>query len=96
MYVARISAHFHGRSLSQLLLLRWFAEDDITFERVIGPEFPGKYKHPATIAEFQNGDLYIAYYSGTGEYEQDTRCYGMRLAKGAREWSRPEIIADTP
>lgn len=72
------------------------ADDDITFERVIGPEFPGKYKHPATIAEFQNGDLYIAYYSGTGEYEQDTRCYGTRLAKGSREWSTPQIIADTP
>lgn len=62
-----------------------FADDDIRFERVIGPEFPGKYKHPATLAELQNGDLYIAYYSGTGEYEQDTRCYGMRLPKGAEK-----------
>lgn len=73
-----------------------FADDDIRFERVIGPEFPGKYKHPATLAELQNGDLYIAYYSGTGEYEQDTRCYGMRLPKGAEKWSEPEVIADTP
>lgn len=73
-----------------------FAEEEITYERVIGPEFPGTYKHPATIAEFQNGDLYIAYYSGAGEYEQDTRCYGLRLPKGAKEWSKPEIIADTP
>lgn len=70
--------------------------DDITFERVIGPEFPGKYKHPATVAEFQNGDLFIAYYSGTGEYEQDTRCYGMRLKKGETKWSEPVVIADTP
>ena len=70
--------------------------DDITFERVIGPEFPGRYKHPATLAELQNGDLYIAYYSGTGEYEQDTRCYGMRLAKGSTRWTEPVVIADTP
>lgn len=72
------------------------AEDDIFYERVIGPEFPGKYKHPATIAELANGDLYIAYYSGTGEYEQDTKCYGMRLTKGSQKWSEPVVIADTP
>ncbi|MBX3423304.1 MAG: exo-alpha-sialidase [Pirellulaceae bacterium] len=72
------------------------ADDDITFERVIGPEFPGKYKHPATLAELQNGDLYIAYYSGAGEYEQDTRCYGMRLPKGSNQWTQPAVIADTP
>lgn len=82
-----------GLSLSCSVLL---ADDDIAFERVIGPEFPGKYKHPATVAELQNGDLYIAYYSGTGEYEQDTRCYGMRLAKGSNKWTDPVIIADTP
>jgi len=73
-----------------------YSNDDIHFERVIGPEFPGKYKHPATVAELQNGDLYIAYYSGTGEYDQDTRCYGMRLPQGADKWSEPEVIADTP
>ncbi len=82
-----------GLSLSCSVLL---SDDDIAFERVIGPEFPGKYKHPATVAELQNGDLYIAYYSGTGEYEQDTRCYGMRLAKGSDKWTDPVIIADTP
>ena len=72
------------------------ADDGIAFERVIGPEFPGKYKHPATLAELQNGDLYIAYYSGTGEYDSDTRCYGMRRAKDSQKWSEPVVIADTP
>ncbi len=72
------------------------AADNFVIERVIGPEFPGPYKHPATIAELANGDLYIAYYSGAGEYEGDTAVYGMRLAKGGSEWSKPEIIADTP
>ncbi len=72
------------------------AADDVTIQRVIGPEFPGPYKHPATIAELANGDLYIAYYSGEGEYEGDTAVYGMRLAKGSSTWSKPQIIADTP
>ncbi|MGD9720914.1 MAG: exo-alpha-sialidase [Pirellulales bacterium] len=72
------------------------AADDVVIERVVGPEIPGRYKHPATIAEFDNGDLYIAYYGGAGEYEGDTAVYGMRLAKGSAKWTRPQIIADTP
>ncbi len=69
---------------------------DITINRVIGTEFPGRYKHPATITELDNGDLYIAYYGGDGEYDGDTRVYGMRLKKGQTKWTTPEIIADTP
>lgn len=72
------------------------AADDITIERLFGPEIPGKYKHPPSIAELDNGDLYVVYYGGEGEYEGDTAVYGSRLAKGGAEWSRPAIIADTP
>ncbi len=69
---------------------------EIVHQRVIGPEFPGRYKHPATIAELANGDLLIAYYGGAGEYQGDTAVYGMRSVKGSAEWSKPKIIADTP
>jgi predicted neuraminidase len=69
---------------------------DVVIERVIGPEFPGPYKHPATICELANGDLYVVYYGGLGEYEGDTAVYGMRKEKGATAWSAPQIIADTP
>lgn len=69
---------------------------DILIERVVGPEIPGPYKHPATLCELSNGDLYVAYYGGEGEYEGDTAVYGLRKAKGSDRWSRPEIIADTP
>jgi predicted neuraminidase len=72
------------------------AADDIAFERVIGTEFPGKYKHPATIEELASGDLYIAYYGGDGEYADVTAVYGMRKKKGESKWSAPEIICDTP
>ena len=73
-----------------------FAADDISIDRLFGPEIPGKYKHPASITELDNGDLYVVYYGGEGEYEGDTAVYGSRLAKGSTEWTRPQIIADTP
>jgi len=72
------------------------AQDDIVIQRLFGPEIPGKYKHPAAIGEFDNGDLYAVYYGGEGEYEGDTAVYGSRLAKGSKKWTTPKIIADTP
>ncbi len=69
---------------------------DIIVERVFGKEHPGVYKHPSSITELENGDLYIAYYGGSGEYSDDTAVYGSRLVKGETEWSYPQVIADTP
>ena len=70
---------------------------ELNIERVFGPETPGgNYKHPATISELANGDLYIAYYGGEGEYKGDTAVYGARLAKGTTKWTLPKRIADTP
>lgn len=69
---------------------------DIVHQRVFGPELPNKYKHPATFDELDNGDLYLVYYGGTGEYGEDTAVYGSRLVKGATEWTKPVAIADTP
>jgi len=64
--------------------------------RVFGPEHPGHYKHPASITQLANGDLYISYYGGSGEYGDDTAVYGSRLKSGETQWSEPEIIANTP
>jgi predicted neuraminidase len=73
------------------------ASAKLSIEQVFGPETPGgRYKHPASIAELANGDLYIAYYCGDGEYARDTADFGSRLAKGAAHWSPPKRIADTP
>jgi len=71
-------------------------EAPIHLERVFGPEAPGPYKHPASIEQLANGDLYIAYYGGSGEYADDTAVYGSRRRKGESTWSTPEPIADTP
>ena len=79
------------------LLLSGTALAELSIEKVFGPETPGgTYKHPAAIEELPNGDLYIAYYGGEGEYEGDTAVFGSRLVKGAAAWSPPKRIADTP
>ncbi len=70
--------------------------DDVRIERVFGPELPDAYKHPVSITELANRDLYLVYYGGSGEYGDDTYVRGSRLTKGATHWTRPEIIADTP
>ena len=67
---------------------------DIFMERVVGSEFPGAYKHPASITELDNGDLYLTYYGGSGEYGTDTAVYSARLRAGTSKWSAPEVIAD--
>ena len=72
------------------------AGEGIRIERVFGPELPGRYKHPASITELANGDLYLAYYGGSGEYAEDTAVYGARKPAGSSEWSRPQIIAQAP
>lgn len=70
---------------------------ELTIEKVFGPETPGGvYKHPASIAELANGDLYIAYYGGEGEYKGDTAVFGSRREKGKTSWTAPVKIADTP
>lgn len=70
--------------------------DNVETYRVFGPEHPGVYKHPASITELANGDLYIAYYGGSDEYGADTAVYGSRLRKGDTLWTAPQVIADTP
>lgn len=72
------------------------AGDGITITRVFGPEQPCPYKHPASITQLDNGDLYLTYYGGLGEYAQDTAVWGSRQKKGRQKWTPPTKIADTP
>lgn len=73
------------------------AAGDLAITRVFGPEVKtGPYKHPAAITELDNGDLYLVYYGGAGEYAVDTAVFGARLKKGASTWSAPAIIAHDP
>jgi predicted neuraminidase len=73
------------------------AAQDIRISRIFGPETPtGRYKHPAFLTELANGDLYLAYYGGGGEYETDTSVFGSRLPAGAGQWTPPRVIAHDP
>lgn len=62
----------------------------------------GQYKHPAAITELTNGDLYLAWYGGDGEYTPNTGVYGVRLAAkdrntlGQKRWSAPVLLARDP
>ena len=64
--------------------------------RAGGPAPPAQYKHPASFTQLANGDLYVAYYGGSGEYGTDTKVFGARQIKGEKKWSTPRVIADTP
>jgi predicted neuraminidase len=73
------------------------AAGQLTVRRVFGPEVKtGPYKHPARLEELANGDLYIAYYGGDGEYANRTAVFGSRQRKGSRRWSDPVVIAQDP
>lgn len=74
----------------------WARSHKVEIHRVFGPEHPGRYKHPASITQLANGDLYLAYYGGSGEYGDDTAVYGSRLKVGEIPWTEPRIIANTP
>ena len=70
---------------------------ELTITRLFGPEVPtGPYKHPACMTELENGDLYLVYYGGSGEYAIDTSVFGSRLKKGESTWSHPKAIARDP
>jgi predicted neuraminidase len=70
---------------------------ELRIERVFGPEVPtGPYKHPACMTELKNGDLYLVYYGGQGEYAVDTAVFGARLKKGSSTWTSPKPIAHDP
>src|SRR3954468_21904638 len=83
--------------LSLVLAAAPAAGGDIVTERVFGPEVPtGKYKHPASITELDNGDLFLAYYGGSGEYSDDSTVWGARKKKGEAKWSAPRAIKPRP
>ena len=82
-----------------LLAFGWgrLSAGELTVERVFGPEVPtGPYKHPACMTELKNGDLYLVYYGGKGEYATDTSVFGSRLKKGETRWTSPKSIAHDP
>ncbi len=83
--------------LALLLIPSTLAWGDIRISKVFGPEIKtGDYKHPSCVTQLDNGDLYLAYYGGAGEYAQSTRVFASRLATGSEKWTAPRVIASNP
>lgn len=80
-----------------ILVAALAAHADIVSEKVFGPETPtGPYKHPASITELDNGDLFLVYYGGGGEYADATAVFGSRKPKGTGAWTPPRKLAADP
>lgn len=55
------------------------------------------HNHASCVVECPNGDLLVSWYRGSGERTaDDVRILGSRLRRGARDWSAPFLLADTP
>ena len=95
----RASPVLAGAVCTMLLPSAWSPAQSpgVIYERIFGPETPtGPYKHPASITELDNGDLYLVYYGGGGEYAAGTAVYGSRLPRGAAKWEAPRMVAQDP
>lgn len=56
-----------------------------------------KHNHSSSIVELPNRDLLVCWYRGSGERTaDDVVVMGARKKKGARQWSAPFLMADTP
>lgn len=83
--------------LTTVILSAALSAGELKIERVFGPEVPtGRYKHPACIESLTNGDLFLVYYGGEGEYALNTGVFGARLAKGESKWTQPRLLANDP
>ena len=61
--------------------------------------FPGqeKHVHGSSMVALPNGDLLSVWFYGNGERNSDdVKLMGARLQKGAKTWSDPFLMADTP
>ena len=67
----------------------------ITEQLIFPPQ--DKHVHGSSMVSLPNGDLLAAWFQGSGERNaDDVKIMGARLAKGAKSWSLPFVLADTP
>ena len=84
-------------SLLSCMMFNLLNAQSIHVEKVFGPEIDtGQYKHPSSFEYLDNGDFFLVYYGGKGEYAWDTAVFGSRKAKGSDSWSAPVAIAQNP
>ena len=55
------------------------------------------HNHASMVVELPDGDLFVCWFHGSGERTaDDVVIRGARLRKGAKPWSAPFLLADTP
>ena len=55
------------------------------------------HNHASMVVELPNGDLLTCWFHGSGERTaDDVVVLGARLKRGAKQWSKPFLMADTP
>ena len=55
------------------------------------------HNHASMVVELPGGDLFVCWFHGSGERTaDDVVVRGARLRKGAKTWSEPFLLADTP
>lgn len=64
-------------------------EDQFLYEHASFPEC-----HASTIAEMPNGDLVASFFGGTKERNPDVCIWTCRKLKGAKGWTKPQLVAD--
>jgi len=69
-----------------------FYKGEMLFDKVA--KFPSC--HASFIIELPNKDLFVVWYAGTRESAKDVAILGSRLIYGKSDWTKPEIVADTP
>lgn len=85
------------RCASLLLLATWCVAQPTAPQKLFGTETPtGRYKHPACITALRNGDLFLVYYGGAGEYATGTGVFASRRNKGSNQWTAPLLVASDP
>jgi len=65
---------------------------ELIFESI--PGYPAH--HCSSITEAPNGDLLVSWYGGSYESSDDQVLFLARRKKGARTWSKPQIIVTSP
>ncbi|HYO79777.1 MAG TPA: hypothetical protein VES20_00120, partial [Bryobacteraceae bacterium] len=55
------------------------------------------HNHSSSVVELPGGDLMVCWFHGSGERTaDDVKVLGARKPRGAKEWSAPFELADTP
>lgn len=88
---APIGKHLPARKIEDPYGLVEYSSE-LIFESI--PGYP--VHHCSSITEAPNGDLLVSWYGGSYESADDQVLFLSRRKKGARTWSKPEIVVSSP